>query len=53
MEIFQSNVTNMSYMSEDASSFNGDLSDWDVSNVTNMIRMFSDTSYKYFELGCE
>lgn len=31
-----SNLTDMSYMFSGASSFNGDLSNWDVSNVTKM-----------------
>ena len=35
-----SNVTAMNHMFEDASSFTGDVSNWDVSNVTNMARMF-------------
>ncbi|MCB0680492.1 MAG: BspA family leucine-rich repeat surface protein, partial [Saprospiraceae bacterium] len=33
-------VTNMSGMLEFASSFDGDLSNWDVSNVTNMDHLF-------------
>jgi surface protein len=39
-----SNVTNMDSMFANASSFNGDLSDWDVSNVTNMDFMFVNAS---------
>jgi surface protein len=35
-----SNVTNMNSMFRDATSFNGDISDWNVSNVTNMGFMF-------------
>ena len=34
------NATNMSYMFRDASSFNGDISSWNVSSVTNMADMF-------------
>ncbi|HMP99492.1 MAG TPA: BspA family leucine-rich repeat surface protein [Cyclobacteriaceae bacterium] len=36
-----SGVTNMSNMFANASSFNGDLSTWNVSNITDMSRMFS------------
>ncbi|MEX0721467.1 MAG: BspA family leucine-rich repeat surface protein [Balneolaceae bacterium] len=39
-----SKVTNMSLMFSGASSFNGDLSGWDVSNVTRMSSMFSGAS---------
>ena len=39
-----SDVTNTSHMFHHASSFNGDLSDWDVSGVTNMAHMFDDAS---------
>ena len=34
------NVTDMSYMFSGAAAFNGDLSGWDVRNVTDMERMF-------------
>ena len=40
-----SNVTDMSRMFGDASSFNGDISDWDVSSVTDMSRMFYFSSF--------
>ena len=36
-----SNVTNMRAMFEDSRYFNGDISSWDVSSVTNMFFMFS------------
>ena len=39
-----SSVTCMSYMFSGASSFNQDVSEWDVSNVTLMSYMFSGTS---------
>jgi len=35
------NVTNMSYMFTDASSFNQDISGWNVSNVRTMLLMFA------------
>ncbi|SHH07955.1 BspA family leucine-rich repeat surface protein [Flagellimonas flava] len=35
-----STVTDLAYMFRDASSFNGDVSNWDVSKVTNMEQMF-------------
>ena len=38
-----SGVTDMSYMFFDASSFDGDVSSWDVSEVTDMSYMFSNT----------
>jgi surface protein len=39
-------VESMRYMFGDATSFNGDLSRWDVSNVTDMSDMFAGaTSY--------
>ena len=37
-------VTNMSFMFYNATSFNGDISSWNVSNVTNMIYMFGKAS---------
>ena len=39
-----SRVSDASYMFHDASSFNGDLSSWNVSSVTNMYSMFSGAS---------
>ena len=39
-----SGVTDMSYMFFDASSFDGDVSSWDVSEVTDMSYMFFDAS---------
>ena len=39
-----SGVTSMGYMFNDASSFDGDLSDWNVSSVTNMVFMFNGAS---------
>jgi surface protein len=38
------NVSNMSYVFSKASSFNGDLSNWNVSNVTNMYAMFNEAT---------
>ena len=35
-----SNITNMSYIFNDALTFNQDISSWDVSNVTDMESMF-------------
>ena len=39
-----SRVTDMSWMFSGASSFNGDISEWDVSRVTDMAYMFNDAS---------
>ena len=39
-----SRVSDASHMFRDASSFNGDLSSWNVSSVTNMADMFRDAS---------
>ena len=36
-----SGVTNMSNMFRDSTSANPDVSNWDVSNITNMVQMFS------------
>ena len=35
-----SNVTDMSYMFQYASKFNGDIGNWNTSKVTNMVGMF-------------
>ncbi len=37
-------VTNMNYMFTNTTEFNGNISNWDVSNVTTMIGMFSNAS---------
>ena len=39
-----SNVTNMNFMFRGATSFNGDISSWNVSNVTGMLYMLGFTS---------
>ncbi len=39
-------------MGNPASFFNQDISDWDVSNVTDMDYMFSNTSYLSDENKC-
>ena len=39
-----SGVTNISFVFRGASSFNGDISSWDVSNVTNISRCFEGAS---------
>ena len=39
--IITTRVTNMSNLFNGESSFNGDISRWDTSNVTNMSYMFS------------
>jgi len=47
------NVTNLSSMFAGASSFNSDISDWDVRNVTDMSSMFLNTAFltKTFQIG--
>jgi surface protein len=40
-----SNVTNMAYMLFHNTSFNGDISHWDTSNVTNMESMFLSSQF--------
>ena len=44
-------VNNMSYMFDDASSFNGDISDWDVSRVINMEGVFRGASSFNQDIG--
>jgi surface protein len=39
-----SGITDMSELFRDESSFNGDISHWDVSSVTTMFRMFQDAT---------
>ncbi len=39
-----SGITNMQNMFQSSSSFNGDISTWDVSSVTNMANMFQNSS---------
>lgn len=39
-----STVNDMSHMFDSATSFNGDVSNWDVSNVTDMSNLFSNAS---------
>ena len=40
-----SNVTDMSYLFDEIRSFTGNVSEWDVSNVTNMGNMFGSTNF--------
>ena len=44
-------VEDMSYMFEAASSFNGDISDWDVGHVTNMEGMFQNATRFNQDIG--
>ena len=44
-DIDTSKITDMSYLFEDAYEFNGDISKWDVSNVTNMESMFQESDF--------
>jgi len=46
-----SNVTDMRYMFQDASSFNQDISSWNVSNVTDMSSMFLDAGSFNQDIG--
>jgi surface protein len=38
------NVTDMSYMFNNATNFSGDISEWDTSKVTRMVSLFENAS---------
>ena len=44
-------VTDMSFMFDDASSFDGDISQWDTSRVSTMEQMFADAAAFNKNLG--